>query len=245
MKSFSIKVFLTFVLVGCASAPKLIPNAKLSQPIESKSFLIVPTGDVIVGTNATYYTSSSITGAVSALILNASEASKQEKYSKQRGVAYSIYKSGAIQNQIQEVLKKRLSAMNDGKNSISISEPTNKTVAFNDWYETLTRTDIDRLDNSNKDLIIDYGIESIKLYSNMTGNTYVEGSLGFRVIDPSSGLVLARAKVQSMNFLDVVRVKVELDGVEEDSVNYIEAVKKAYAELFILLSNRAIEQMGL
>jgi hypothetical protein len=244
------KIIVTFIMVllfnGCANTTKQYPNSKIEKNINDyQSFLIIPTGDIVVSTNATNYTASTLTGAVAAVILNTSESTKQEKYTKQREVAYSIFRSGAIQNQIQDLLKKRIEESRSNIAAITFDKYSNKAATFNEWYETTSRLDLDKGTVNKYDLIIDYGIENLKLYSNLIGNTYVEGSVGFRLIDPQSGRVLARAKVQSINFLDVVKIKVELDGIEENSNQYIESVKKAYCDLFSVLTARAIEQLGL
>jgi len=245
-KNILIVIVVSLFVFGCSTTQKKFPDEKINLAVENyQSFLIVPTGDIVVSSNSTYYNASSISGAISAVLLNSRESNKMETYQRQRATSYSIYKSGGIDEEVQEVIKSKLIDKSSGKVSIRVNELTSKNLSFNEWYETNKREDFQKINNPNKSLIIEYGLENIKLYTNLINESYVEGGLGVRVIDPISGIVIARTKVHSINFLDVVKEKVELDGVDENSTQYIEATKKAYKKLFNVLTNRAISQIGI
>jgi len=211
-------------LVGCANTSTVKSEQSL---FEGKTVAIVPTGKLQVESvsNALGGTF----GLIGLLVEQAvTDTSRKQEVSKIEN-SVNPFKAADV------VITKNIDKFGKIK-SHKTTERQLPLEEFTNWFNSDKRNDLNVILNGNADLLIDYGFQGINTTTYMIG-TYAEGSFGMRVVDASTGKILARVRTFAAGTSGIKL------NVNKDSPEYSAELASAFNSLVEKLTKEAIDKI--
>ena len=211
--------FSLILISGCANTSTIKADA---VRIKDKPLLIVPTG-------ATKITglSSSGGGAFGLLGVLIEHAATSDSRAKAESVANQAFPTSSINDVTNEAISQniRLRAISS---QVTFNVATLTKTEFVDWFNSDQRMDIQNISNPTQAFILDYGFQGISVTSSF-GRRAAEGAFGIRIIEPTTGKVIARARVFAVGSQGGELINGEFS--DENSPEYKAAIADAFKRL--------------
>jgi hypothetical protein len=216
------------LLTACANISTVKSSKKT---FENKTVVLIPTGPVKFESLSSVGASFGLIGVLIDNVVAANtrnQALRQLDESIGNGAALDIAKNTIESNSQKLGHIKKFIAMN----------PTMKNVEFIDWFNSDERKDLLKMETRPGDIAIDFGFQDLYL-NNYIAGTYAEGAFGIRVIDLSTGKIIARARTHGAGVFGGVKL-----NVAKDDPKYPDELKSALTSLITKLTNEAIDKIA-